>query len=72
MVEGGGRLISTLFRADLVDRLVWFRAPRVIGGDGIPVASAFGVEELDGAANFINVSARPAGDDLIETYVRKH
>jgi diaminohydroxyphosphoribosylaminopyrimidine deaminase/5-amino-6-(5-phosphoribosylamino)uracil reductase len=72
MVEGGGRLISALFRTDLVDRLVWFRAPKVIGGDGIPVTSAFGVEELDWAANFVNVSARPAGDDLIETYVRKH
>ncbi|MGB0629492.1 MAG: bifunctional diaminohydroxyphosphoribosylaminopyrimidine deaminase/5-amino-6-(5-phosphoribosylamino)uracil reductase RibD [Alphaproteobacteria bacterium] len=71
MVEGGGRLISALFRADLVDRLVWFRAPKVIGGDGIPVASAFGVAELDGAANFVNVSARPAGDDLVETYMRK-
>ena len=72
MVEGGGRLISALFKADLVDRLVWFRAPSIIGGDGIPAVSTMGVQELDGAANFVKVSARPAGDDLVETYVRKN
>ena len=71
MVEGGGRLISALLRADLVDRLVWFRAPKVLGGDGIAVAKSFGVAELDGAAKFVKVSARPAGDDLVETYIRK-
>ena len=72
MVEGGGRLISAFLKADLVDRLVWFRAPSVIGGDGIPAVSTMGVQVLDGAANFVKVSARPAGDDLVETYVRKH
>lgn len=72
MVEGGGRLISALFKSDLVDRLVWFRAPKVIGGDGISVAGAFGVAELDGAAKFVKVSARPAGDDLVETYTREY
>ena len=72
MVEGGGKLISALLKADLVDRLVWFRAPSVIGGDGTPVVAPLGVRELDRAANFVKVSARPAGDDLVETYMRKH
>ena len=70
MVEGGGRLISALLKEDLVDRVIWFRAPTVIGGDGVSVASAFGVRELDEAANFVKVSTRPAGDDLVETYMR--
>ena len=71
MVEGGGKLISTLLKGGLVDRLVWFRAPKLIGGDGVAVAAKFGVGTLDGAANFVQVSVRSAGDDLIETYVRK-
>ena len=70
MVEGGGRLISALLKEDFVDRVIWFRAPTVIGGDGVSVASAFGVRELDEAANFVKVSTRPAGDDLVETYMR--
>lgn len=69
MVEGGGRIIAGLFRAGLVDRLVWFRAPKVIGGDGVPAIAAFGVGELDGAPNFVKVSSRPAGSDIVETYL---
>ena len=54
-----------------MDRLVWFRAPKLIGGDGVAVAAKFGVDTLDGAANFVQVSVRSAEDDLVETYVRK-
>ena len=35
MVEGGGRIIAGLLADDLVDRLVWFRASTLIGGDGV-------------------------------------
>lgn len=71
MVEGGGRIIAALLRADLVDRLVWFRADKVIGGDGVSAVAGFGVRELDGAAKFVKVSSRPAGDDTVETYLRR-
>lgn len=71
MVEGGGRLIAGLLNADLVDRLVWFRAPKMIGGDGVPAVAGFGVRELDGAVNFVKVSTRPVGADIVETYVRQ-
>lgn len=71
MVEGGGRLIAGLMRAGMVDRLVWFRAPMMIGGDGVPAVAGFGVRELDEAANFVKVSTRPADADIVETYVRQ-
>lgn len=70
MVEGGGRLIAGLLKADLVDRVVWFRAPLVIGGDGVPAIAGFGVRELDGAVKFVKVSTREADVDLVETYKR--
>lgn len=70
MVEGGGRIIAGLLRADLVDRLVWFRASSLIGGDGVAAVAGFGVQALDGAANFVKVSTRPAGGDIVETYMR--
>lgn len=71
MIEGGGRIIAGLIQADLVDRLVWFRAPKLIGGDGVPAVAGFGVRELDGAPNFVKVSSRPAGSDIVETYLRE-
>ncbi len=69
MVEGGGRIIAGLLAAGLVDRLVWFRASKLVGGDGVPAIAPFGVQALDGAPNFDKVSSRPAGADIVETYV---
>ena len=53
LVEGGSHLAGAVLRASLVDRIVWFRAPMVIGGDGLPVAVAFGVDALAEAPRFV-------------------
>ncbi len=71
LVEGGSRLAGSLLRAGLVDRLEWFRAPLLIGGDGLAAVSAFGVDTLDLAAAFDCVGVRRAGDDLWESFVRR-
>ena len=36
LVEGGPRLHASLWAAGLADRLVWYLAPLVLGGDGAP------------------------------------
>ena len=53
---GAGR---RLLKADLVDRLYWFRAPLVIGGDGMvrPAGAAdLGLEALGEAPAFERIS----------------
>jgi diaminohydroxyphosphoribosylaminopyrimidine deaminase/5-amino-6-(5-phosphoribosylamino)uracil reductase len=70
LVEGGAHLAAALLRADLVDRLVWFRAPRMIGGDGLAAAVAFGVDHLTQTPRFQRVDLKPVGDDVMETYIR--
>lgn len=70
LVEGGSHIAASLLRAGLVDRLVWFRAPRMIGGDGLPAAVGFGVDSLDDAPTFARISVRAAGEDVMETYAR--
>jgi diaminohydroxyphosphoribosylaminopyrimidine deaminase/5-amino-6-(5-phosphoribosylamino)uracil reductase len=47
---------------------VWFRAGMMIGGDGVPVAVAFGVDRLDDAPSFMRQSVEPCGDDVVETW----
>ena len=69
LVEGGGRLAGALLAAHLVDRIEWFRAAKVFGGDGLPAAAAFGVTTPDGAPAFRQVSSQPVGADMLETYV---
>lgn len=70
LVEGGGHLAAGLIQADLVDRLRWFRAAGVMGGDGIPAVAAYGVDELAMMRRFRRVDVLAAGDDIVESYLR--
>ncbi len=71
LVEGGGELAAALLRADLVDRVAWFHAPKVMGGEGIPAALGLGVESVDEAPDFRRVEIMEVGEDVFETYARE-
>jgi diaminohydroxyphosphoribosylaminopyrimidine deaminase/5-amino-6-(5-phosphoribosylamino)uracil reductase len=71
LCEGGGGLAGSFLRNDVVDRLAWFRAPSIIGGDGLPSAAAFGVERLGDAPAFVRSALARAGQDTLETYRRR-
>lgn len=70
LVEGGGQLAASLIRTDLADRLLFFRAPAVIGGDGLPAIAAFGVDTVAEAPRWRRLRADILADDLLETFAR--
>ncbi len=70
LVEGGARLATGLLRRGLVDRLIWFRAPRLMGADGLPTALDLGVGGLAETPGFRRVSVAEVGADIMETYER--
>lgn len=68
LIEGGGRVAASFLAAGLVDRLEWFRAPILLGGDGRPCVAALALAKLADAPKFRRMSAEPVGDDLWERY----
>lgn len=70
LIEGGGQVAASFLRAGLVDRLEWFRAPIVLGGEGRPCVAALALAKLADAPKFRRLSAEPLGDDLWERYER--
>jgi diaminohydroxyphosphoribosylaminopyrimidine deaminase/5-amino-6-(5-phosphoribosylamino)uracil reductase len=70
MVEGGGRLAGALFRANLIDRVLWYRASSIMGDDGISAVSTYGVDTLALIRRFKRGAVRSLGEDLLETYCR--
>jgi diaminohydroxyphosphoribosylaminopyrimidine deaminase / 5-amino-6-(5-phosphoribosylamino)uracil reductase len=71
MVEAGSRVAGAFLRARLVDEIKWFRAPLIIGGDGLSVFGGLGVAALAEALEFDRTDLSPCGRDQIETYVAR-
>ena len=70
LVEGGAQVAAALLRADLVDRVAWFHAPSVMGGDGWPAVQAFGVERLASMPRFVRTGVTQLGDDVLSEFAR--
>ncbi|WP_354503730.1 bifunctional diaminohydroxyphosphoribosylaminopyrimidine deaminase/5-amino-6-(5-phosphoribosylamino)uracil reductase RibD [Limibacillus sp. MBR-115] len=68
LCEGGGGLAASLVRAGLVDRLIWFRAARLLGDDGRAGLSALGIDSLKDSPRFRLDFLRCLGEDLLESY----
>ncbi len=68
LVEGGAQLAASLLRDDLIDRIAWFHAPAIIGGDGWPAVQCLGVERLAGAPRFRRRSSRVLDGDMLSMF----
>lgn len=71
MIEGGGQLAAAFIRANLVDRLEWFRAPILLGSDSRPGLGDLALSALANAPAFTRTHVRERGPDLWETYERR-
>lgn len=69
-LEGGGKLAASFIQAGLVDTIEWFRAPILIGGDGLPAVAALGLSEMPDAPRWRTTATERIGDDTLETYIR--
>jgi diaminohydroxyphosphoribosylaminopyrimidine deaminase / 5-amino-6-(5-phosphoribosylamino)uracil reductase len=72
MVEAGAKVAGSFLRAGLVDDIVWFRAPIIIGADGLSVFGNLGVNALTDALAFACTDIGRSGQDSVETYTRRH
>jgi diaminohydroxyphosphoribosylaminopyrimidine deaminase / 5-amino-6-(5-phosphoribosylamino)uracil reductase len=70
-VEGGGTLAASIMSADLVDEIAWFRAPSVIGNDGISAIEGLGLDKLAEMPSFSRKSITALGEDCLEILSRK-
>lgn len=70
LVEGGAETASAFLAADLVDRLLVYRAPILIG-EGKAALAGIGLESLDGAhGRWRLADTRQLGSDTLQVYER--
>jgi diaminohydroxyphosphoribosylaminopyrimidine deaminase/5-amino-6-(5-phosphoribosylamino)uracil reductase len=66
LVEGGSRIFGSLFEAHLVDRVMVFIAPKLVGGERGPTpVGGPGVKTMAEAWRLTGLSHRRLGDDLL-------
>jgi len=70
LVEGGGSLAASLMLSDLVDEIAWFRAPTIMGDDGVSAVANLGLDKLDEITKFARKYQLTLGDDSLEVLVR--
>jgi diaminohydroxyphosphoribosylaminopyrimidine deaminase/5-amino-6-(5-phosphoribosylamino)uracil reductase len=73
LVEGGGALLGSFFDSHLVDKVLVFISPIVIGGDGARAAvGGNGVDSIIEAHRLIRVDVKNFGDNiLVSGYVEE-
>jgi len=71
LIEGGSRIIGSAFREQIVDKLFFFFAPKIMGGDdGTPICSGPGPDLMKESIPLRDMQVHRSGDDLmIEGYV---
>jgi 3,4-dihydroxy 2-butanone 4-phosphate synthase/GTP cyclohydrolase II len=67
LVEGGGRVITSLLRAAAVDRVVVSLSPTIIGS-GVEAVGPLGVDSVADGVRLVNRSVFLAGDDVLIGY----
>jgi diaminohydroxyphosphoribosylaminopyrimidine deaminase/5-amino-6-(5-phosphoribosylamino)uracil reductase len=69
LVEGGATLTTALLEQRLVDKMVFFVAPKIIGGDGVSVFGPCGVDSMEQALPLRDLTSRSVGSDvMLEAY----
>lgn len=63
LVESGPALATAMLKSGLVDRLAWFVAPKIMGGDARSALGALGLESMQQVASWHCLEERSLGQD---------
>jgi len=66
MVEGGSEVNASALEAGIVDKMIYFIAPKIIGGvDAKPAIGGAGIKDMRDALNLKNIEIKQVGPDVV-------
>ncbi len=65
LVEGGHKLATSFLNQGLVNKLLYFVAPKFVGSDGLPPADSLGITEMKDALTFHEAHWESIGADML-------
>ncbi|MDX9785497.1 MAG: bifunctional diaminohydroxyphosphoribosylaminopyrimidine deaminase/5-amino-6-(5-phosphoribosylamino)uracil reductase RibD [Desulfobacterales bacterium] len=71
LVEGGARVLASALAAKVADKIMFFYAPKILGGDdGVPICCGPGPEKMADCVSVQNLEVHRFGEDvMLEGYV---
>ena len=72
LIEGGGTTLASAFESGIVDKVMFFVAPKIIGGrEAVTAVEGEGAKRIMDAIYLENMTSQTVGEDiLIEAYVK--
>jgi len=67
MIEGGAVTAGRALAAKVVDKIALFYAPKIVGGDGLPIVSSLGIKDMSRSLPVKNVEIETIGNDILLT-----
>ena len=65
LMEGGARLAASAIRDDIVDKVLFFYAPKILGGEGVPMFAGQGPDLMGESLTLQDVAMTPVGEDIL-------
>ena len=71
MIEGGAITAGWALKEDVVDKVLFFYAPKIIGAEGIPMIGPLGIKKMSQARRIKDVEVKRFGKDfLVSGYLK--
>ena len=70
LAEGGSEVAWSLVSGDLIDEVILFRAPVVVGVDGVRALSGSALSAIERSPRYRQVEISQVGDDQMRRYLR--
>ncbi len=72
MIEGGGVTAARALKDGVVDQVVFFYAPKIIGGEGREMIDSLGIQKMSRSKTIREVETKRFGQDIMVTgYINK-
>ena len=65
LIEGGATVAASALKAKIVDKLILFYAPKILGGDGRPMIDALDIRRVKDSIPVKRLTVGKSGDDLM-------
>ena len=65
LIEGGSQVASSALNGGVVDKIVLFYSPKIVGGDGISMVASLGIKQMNKALNIKDIHIKKFGSELM-------